>query len=446
MFFAYLEWTPILAFASIPAQYFLDMFRKTTLANGVRVITSTIEGTKAVTSLVLVKAGSRYESREINGISHFLEHMFFKGAKKYKDAKAVSEAIDGIGGDFNAFTGKEYAGYYVKVSSQHKGMALDVLSDMMLHARFDQEEIEKERGVIMEEFNMYQDTPMYQVAWNFERAIFGDQPVGWDEVGTKDVIKSLQREDFVKYKEALYTPENMVICMAGDIEHDDAVAMIEKLFPIEQTESSLHFSEFEPGLNSREKISLQTKKTEQAHLVCGVLGLPAEHKDHYALKVLSSILGGNMSSRMFLAVREAKGLAYYISCGTEDYMDTGIFYTRAGVDVNRIADAVAAICEEYDKIRKHDVSEAELKKGKEFLKGKLVLSLEDSENMAQMIARHELLYDKAKTYNEIAKEIDAVKVADVRRVAEQLLIDDALYLSVIGPYDDKAMFEKVLKY
>lgn len=422
------------------------MFRKTTLTNGVRVLTSSIEGTKAVTTLVLVKAGSRYENREINGISHFLEHMFFKGAKKFKDAKAVSEAIDSVGGDFNAFTGKEYAGYYVKLSSSHKKIALEVLSDMMLNARFDQEEIEKERGVIMEEFNMYQDTPMYQVAWNFERAIFGDQPIGWDEVGTKNVIKSLQREDFVKYKESLYNPEEMVICMAGDIEHEEAVKMIEEYFPIEKKKSTLHYNPFMPALETREKVNLQTKQTEQAHLVCGVLGLPAEHPDHYVVKVMAAILGGNMSSRMFLAVREAKGLAYYISTGTEDYLDTGIFYTRAGVDVNRITDAVTAIIEEYNTIRNVEVSESELKKGKEFLKGKLVLSLEDSENMAQMIARHELLYDKAKTYNEIAKEIDAVKVSDIKRVATELLKDDALYLSVIGPYADKAMFEKVLKF
>lgn len=421
------------------------MYRKTTLANGLRVISGKVEGTKSVTCLVLVKAGSRYETKDINGISHFLEHMFFKGAKKYKDAKAVSEAIDGVGGDFNAFTGKEYAGYYVKVSSDHKLLALDVLSDMMLHARFDQEEIEKERGVIMEEFNMYQDTPMYQVAWNFERAIFGDQPIGWDEVGTKNVIRALQRDDFVKYKEMLYMPENMVVCIAGDIEHDEAVAHAEKYFPLEKVKKGVEFSSFIPEMPS-ERISLQTKKTEQAHLVCGVLGLPAQHEDHYVLKVLSSILGGNMSSRMFLAVREAKGLAYYISTGTEDYLDTGTFYTRAGVDVNRITDAVAAIVEEYDKIRHVEITEAELKKGKEYLKGKLVLSLEDSENVAQMGARHELLYDKFKNYNEIAKEIDSVKIADIKRMAAELLTDDSLHLSVIGPYDDKGMFEKVLRF
>lgn len=420
------------------------MHRKTTLSNGLRVITDRIQGTQAVTALVLVKAGSRYEHKQINGISHFLEHMFFKGANRYKNAKAVSEAIDSVGGEFNAFTSKEYAGYYVKTAAQNMRLAMDVLSDMMLNARFDQEEIEKERGVIMEEFNMYQDTPMYQVAWNFERGMFGDQPLGWDEVGTKDVIKALQRDDFVKYKESLYVPEAMVISLAGAVDHDEVVAMVQELFPLEARKATGKFLPFEAGLPSRERVSLQTKKTEQAHVVCGVPGYAEEHPDHYVLKVLSSILGGNMSSRMFLSVREEKGLAYYISCGTEGYLDTGTFYTRAGVDVTRIKDAIVAIVEEYKKIAGEVVPESELKKAKEFLKGKLVLSLEDSESVAQMHALNELLYDKIKTLADISANIDKVTAADVKRVAEDILKDKLIQLAVIGPYEDKAEFEALL--
>ncbi len=409
-----------------------------------RVITDRIQGTQAVTALVLVKAGSRYEHKQINGISHFLEHMFFKGANRYKNAKAVSEAIDSVGGEFNAFTSKEYAGYYVKTAAQNMRLAMDVLSDMMLNARFDQEEIEKERGVIMEEFNMYQDTPMYQVAWNFERGMFGDQPIGWDEVGTKDVIKALQRDDFVAYKESLYVPEAMVISLAGAVDHDEVVAMVQELFPMEARKATGKFLPFEAGLPTRQRVSFQTKKTEQAHVVCGVPGYPEEHPDHYVLKVLSSILGGNMSSRMFLAVREEKGLAYYISSGTEDYLDTGTFYTRAGVDVTRIKDAIKAIVEEYKKIAGEVVPESELKKAKEFLKGKLVLSLEDSESVAQMHALNELLYDKIKTLADISANIDKVTAADVQRVAENILKEDLIQLAVIGPYEDKAEFEALL--
>lgn len=398
-----------------------------------------------MTALVLVKAGSRSEDKDINGISHFLEHMFFKGAERFKNAKEVSGAIDSVGGQFNAFTGKEYAGYYVKLVSEKKELAMDVLSDMMLNARFDEEEIKKERGVILEEFNMYQDTPMYQVAWNFERAMFGDQPLGWDEIGEKDIIRRLTREDFVSYKESLYTPENMILVLAGDIKHEDAVTMAEKYFPMEAVKATREHKAFEPKVDSMKQVSLQSKKTEQAHLVCGYPGIANEHPDHYVLQVLSTILGGNMSSRMFLAVREAKGLAYYISTSTEDYLDTGTVYTRAGVDVTRIDDAVRAIMEEYEKLRYVEVPEDELKKGKDYLKGTLALTLEDSERVAMMLARNELLYDNVETYADIAKGIDAVTSEDIKRVANELFVPENLHLSVIGPYEDEAHFEKVIK-
>ena len=422
------------------------MHRKTTLTNGLRVLTESLEGTKAVTALVLVQAGSRWETPEINGISHFLEHMFFKGAKKYKSPKEVSEAIDSVGGQFNAFTGKEYAGYYVKLAADKAELALDVLSDMMLHARFDDEEIEKERGVIKEEYNMYQDTPMYQVAWNFERAIFGDQPLGWDEIGTKEIIDRLNRDDFVAYKEALYMPSNMVVCLSGAVDHDEAVAMVEKYFPMEAKERDRKMANLIEGIGSEERVSLQKKNTEQSHLVCGVKAVAAEHEDYYAHKVLAAVLGGNMSSRMFQVVREEKGLAYYISCGIESYLDTGTFYTRAGVNVDQIDDAITGIIEEYDKVRLVDVPESELKKAKEFLKGTMTLALEDSETLGQLLARHELLYGEVKTFKDISALIDAVTVEDLKRVAETLFTNDALYLAVIGPYEDKERFEKLLKF
>lgn len=420
------------------------MVQKTTLDSGLRIVTETLPGTQSVTALVLTKAGSRYEHKEINGISHFLEHMFFKGAEKYKTAKDVSGAIDSVGGEFNAFTSKEYAGYYVKLAAKHKELALDVISDMLLHARFDQEEIEKERGVILEEINMYQDTPMYQVAWDFERALFGDQPLGWDEGGIKDVIRSLQRADFVEYKESLYTTGNMVVALAGAVDHEEVVALVKKYFPMEKKEPTRSMPAFQDHLPTVKRVNLGTKKTEQAHLVCGVRGLPETHPDHYVLRVLSAILGGNMSSRMFMAVREAKGLAYYISCGSEDYLDAGSFYTRAGVDVNRIDDAIKEILIEYGKIAAEPVDAAELTKAKEFLKGKLTLGLEDSEQVAQMHARNELLYDQLKTYDDIAAAVDKVTADDVHRVAQALLKPDAVHLSVIGPYDDVTRFEKLL--
>lgn len=418
--------------------------QKEIFKNGLRVVTKKLANTQSVTVLILAGAGSRYETKKLNGISHFLEHMFFKGAKKYKTAKDVSGAIDGVGGDFNAFTGKEYVGYYVKLAAKHVDTAMDVLSDMLVHSRFDPHEIDKERGVIMEEYNMYQDTPMYQVGWDFEKLMYGDQPMGWDQVGTKELIQTVTREDFVKYKKDLYTPENIVVSVAGNVSHEDACALAKKYFKFEAGKKAYPYGSLEPN-PSLERVYLQHKKTEQAHVVVGFPGYPEEHKDHYAEKVLAVILGGNMSSRMFLAVREAKGLAYYVQTSTDDYLDTGIISTRAGVDTKRAPLAVEAICTEYKKIRGEKVPAAELKKAKEYLKGKLILRLEDSEEYAHLIGKNELLHEKTESPEQIMEEIDKVTAADIARVSEDLFRPDRLRLAAIGPYEKKEEFEAALK-
>lgn len=411
--------------------------------NGLRLVTKKLSSTQSATVLILVGAGSRYETKKQNGISHFLEHMFFKGAKKYKNAKAVSEAIDGVGGDFNAFTGKEYVGYYVKLAARHLDTALDVLSDMLIHSRFDPHEIDKERGVIMEEYNMYQDTPMYQVGWDFEKLVYGDQPMGWDQVGTKELIQSVTRDDFVAYKKALYTPENLIISIAGNISHKAVHKRIQHYFHFEDGKKAYVHAPLQRN-PSRERVHLTHKKTEQAHVIVGFPAYPEEHKDHYVEKVLAVILGGGMSSRMFLGVREAKGLAYYIQTSTDDYTDSGIISTRAGVDVKRIKEAIAAIIHEYKKIRGQRIEARELKKAKEYLKGKLVLRLEDSEEYAHLIGKNELLYKKLKSPEEIIKYIDGVTAADLARVSRSLFDLSRLYLAVIGPYDKKEEFEALL--
>ena len=417
--------------------------KKETFKNGLRLVTKKLANTNSVTVLILTASGSRYETKKINGISHFLEHMFFKGAKKYKNAKEVSSAIDAVGGDFNAFTGKEYVGYYVKVASRHQNVAMDVLSDMLVHSKFDQKEIDKERGVILEEYNMYQDTPMYQVGWDFERLMYGDQPMGWDQVGTKELISSVMHDDFVKYKTALYTPDNIVISVVGNVDHDDVVKQTQKYFKFGNEKKAFEFEKLLPN-NDKSRVHLHHKKTEQAHVVVGFPAYEEEHKDHYVEKVLSVILGGNMSSRMFLAVRESKGLAYYVQTSTDDYLDTGIISTRAGVDVKRAHLAVDAICEEYRKIRGEVVPDAELTKAKEYLKGKLVLRLEDSEEYAHLIGKYELLHGEKKTPEELMESIDKVTAADVARVSEDLFQDKNLRLAAIGPYDKKEEFEAIL--
>jgi predicted Zn-dependent peptidase len=420
------------------------MFRKTTLQNGLRVVTEKLEGTKAVTILVLVGAGSRYEHEKNRGISHFLEHMFFKGAERFKDTKEVSEAIDAIGGVFNAFTGKEYAGYFVKVAGENIAVAADVLSDMMINAKFEDAEIKKERGVILEEYNMYQDTPMYQIGWNFENLIFGDQPMGWDQIGTKEFIKKVTHDDFVQYKNALYVPENAVIALAGNIDHKAAVELVEKYFVMESRRKEFEFLPLEKKDGG--KVSLKEKKTEQAHIAVGFPSYPEAHKDHWGVKLLSVILGGNMSSRMFLGVREAKGLAYYIHTSTDSYIDGGVLVTNAGVDLIRVDEAITGIIAEYKKVIDEDVPEKELKKAKSYLKGKMILNLEDSEEFAHLLAKYELLHGVLKSPDEIMKLIDKVTVEDVRRIAKDILREEVMKIAVIGPFGDEKHFEGMLKY
>ncbi len=421
------------------------MHKLVTLQSGLKVVVTPLEGTKSVTVLCLVGAGSRYEQKDINGISHFLEHMFFKGAQRYKNSAQVASAIDAVGGDFNAFTAKEYAGYYVKLASHQKEVAFDVIGDMMLSATFLPEEIDKERGVILEEYNMYQDTPMYQVGWDFERLLFGDQPMGWDQIGTKEIIQNLTRQQFLDYKHALYTAENTVISVAGHITEKEVHDLVAKYFPFKPGKRAFDFKPYQP-IQSQKRAIVQHKKTEQAHLIVGVPSVPMRHADEYVAKVLAVVLGGNMSSRMFLNVREAKGLSYYIRTSTDEYLDTGAFSTSAGVDTKRIELAVTAILEEYKKIQEAPVSEAELTKAKEFLKGKIVLRLEDSEEYAHLMGRQALLLPEVSSVEKVLKKIDAVTQKDVLRFAKEILKEENLRAALIGPYEDVARLESLLHY
>lgn len=333
----------------------------------------------------------------------------------------------------------------MKVADKHLPLALDVLADMLVHSKFDPTEIDKERGVIMEEYNMYQDTPMYQIGWDFEKLMYADQPLGWDQVGTKEVIMGVQQKDFLQYKNELYTPDNTVIAVAGNIEHDEVVDQIEKLFQFEEGKKAYEFDSVkEVAIGKR--LFLRNKKTEQAHVVVGFPSYEEEHKRHYAARLLAIVLGGNMSSRMFLSVREQQGLAYYIHSTTDDYTDTGTFSTNAGVSLERIDQAITAIIGEYTKVLSEPVPTPELKKAQEFLKGKMVLRLEDSEEYAHLLGKYELLYSKVKTPEEVMKMVDKVTAKDLMAVAQELFKEDKLRLAVIGPYEDEERFAKLLKF
>lgn len=419
-----------------------SMFTLQTLPSGLRIVTAPSQGTAAVTVLVFAGAGSRYETHAERGISHFLEHMFFKGGKKYRNTKEVSAAIDGVGGDFNAFTGKEYAGYYVKVASAEVELACDVLSDMLLHATFPPEEIEKERGVIMEEERMYQDTPMYRAGWDFEELLFGNHPLGWDTIGTEELIRGVTQKDFQKHKDDLYSAHNLVVTFAGNITPERALELGEKFFG---ALDGKHARGFEPLTQyGADKIFLRTKNTEQAHLVLGVPGLSSLDKDHFTHKLLAVILGGNMSSRMFLNIREARGLCYYIATETDNYMDAGSLSTRAGVDQTRMHEAITAIRHEYETCAKDGVTDEEVTRAKEYLKGKITLSLEDSEERAHFYGKQQLLYPQTRTIEEYLREIDAVHKDRIDALAKKILQPEELRLVVIGKEEDKEALGKLL--
>lgn len=412
------------------------------LKSGLRLLTAPSTGTAAVTVMVFAGAGSRYESRAERGIGHFLEHMFFKGGKRYPTTKDVSAAIDGVGGDFNAFTGKEYAGYYVKVAADHRELACDVISDMLLHASFPSEEIDRERGVIIEEERMYQDTPMYRAGWDFEELLFGDHPLGWDTIGTEEVIRRVTQADFRRHKEELYGINNLILAIAGNVKIADARALAERFFGALAGRTARRFPPFSHF--GEKRVYLRTKETEQAHLVLGVPGLPALHNDHFAFRLLAIALGGNMSSRMFLRIREAKGLCYYIATETDHYLDAGALSTRAGVDQRRLHEAIRAIAHEYALCRERGITDEELTRAKEFLKGKLILSLEDSEERAHYYGKQALLYPTVRDIPAYIQEIDRVDRAQVNRLAETLLRPEELRLVVIGRERDEAALRRAM--
>lgn len=420
--------------------------KRKVLSNGIRLVTIPMASFESATVLVMVGAGSRYENKKNNGISHFLEHMAFKGTKKRPSFMEVTGLIDSIGGESNAFTSKEYTGYYIKASKNNIEICLDVLSDMLQNSKLDEAEIEKEKGVIIEEINLYEDTPMRNVGDIFERLLYGDTPLGWDTAGTKEVIRSLKREDFVEYMGSLYSPTNMTIVVAGGIDEKYIEKLVNKYFS-----KMLPFNfPKAPRISEKQKtpqIALKNKKTEQAHLALGFRTVPINSPERYALSVLSSILGGGMSSRLFSEVREKRGLAYYVRAISDHYADAGSFAVTAGIDPKRIDEAIMVIISELKDLRdgKKPIKPIEFKKAKEYLKGHMVLELEDSRYVSVVYATQELLEEKLKDASEVLRKIDSVTVSDILKVAKKYFINSGLNLAVIGDFSDKKRFEKLLR-
>ena len=420
-------------------------YQKFTFKNGLRLVTVPMKNTQAVTVLVLVGAGSKYETKKINGISHFLEHMFFKGTKKRPKTIDIAGTLDKIGGGFNAFTDKEYTGYWAKVDGRHLDLAIDWVSDIFLNSKIETKEIEKERGVIIEEINMYLDEPMNYIEWLWESLLYGDQPAGWDVAGTKEVIKNIGRDDFISYLNGHYSSHNTVIAIAGNIGRAREL----------ENKIKRYFGKINTGrpkskvmvLEKQDKpqILIHEKKTDQAHLYIGFRAFDMFHQDRYILEVLGAILGGGMSSRMWISVREQRGLAYYVRSSDMLYSDSGYYATQAGVDNNRVEDAIKVILDEYRLIRNKKVGLKELRKAKDMIKGRVILSMESSSVQARFYADQELFENKILTLEQIFAKIEAVTTEDIQRVARDIFKTEKLNLALIGPFKDKSRFEKLLK-
>lgn len=414
-----------------------------TLKNGLRLQAIEMPASNVVTTLILVGAGSRYETKDISGISHFLEHMFFKGAKKYTTPKSVAEAVDSFGGAFNAFTGKEYAGYYVKSGKENTEKALDVLSDMLMHSTFNPEEIDRERGVILEEMAMYMDMPTYQISWDFEALAFGDQPLGWDQIGSRELVKTVTQKMFKDYQRELYVPENMVVTLAGAV-NEKTLDLIEKYFVFpEEHKQTRSAADFQENITT-EKIKLRAKKTEQYHLSFGVKAVSESSKEYPALCILSTLLGGNMSSRMFQNIREQQGLCYSIRTYVDEYTDTGLLTTNAGVKLSDALKAATAIRKEYDDVSQNGFSDEEFEKAKSYMIGKTDLRTEDTENVAHHFAKNQLLYSSQEGFTDWKTQIAAVKKSDVMALASRILVPENYRFAGIGPELDRAALLKIV--
>jgi predicted Zn-dependent peptidase len=370
-----------------------------------------------------------------------MEHMFFKGAEKYPDTMAVAGAIDGSGGSFNAFTGEEMVGYFVKISSKRMEIAYDVLSDMLLKSKFDSDEIQRERGVIVEEIRMHHDDPMSQVSLDYHSLILGDQPLGWDIAGTEEIVRSITRDMFLKHHERFYYGRNIVISATGDITPGQNEELCRKYFKYHEGPDAATADSFKKM--EADRVFVREKATEQAHFIFGFQTCGANHEDEPALKVMNTVLGGSMSSRLFYQIRERRGLAYYIHSSLSTYNDVGLFEVSAGVNLKKVDEALRCAVAEIDKIKAEKITDEELERAKQNIKGHTDLALEDSRRVAALYGVRELLYRKIKTPEQLAAEIDAVTTDEIHAVARKYLVNDEMKMAIIGPFAKDSTWDTV---
>ncbi|MFA5172803.1 MAG: pitrilysin family protein [Candidatus Paceibacterota bacterium] len=418
------------------------MYKRIVLDNGLRIILAPKAESQAVTVLVLVEAGSKYETKEINGLSHFLEHMCFKGTEKRPKAIDISQELDAIGAEYNAFTGQEYTGYYAKVEKKHVEKILEVVSDIYLNSTFPEKEIEKERGVIIEEINMYEDLPMRRVGELFTTLLYGDQPAGWDIAGRKEVIKVLKRDDFINYREKHYVAKGTAVIIAGNFNEEEIVSRVKEKFSSVSLDKK-GGKEKTTEEQKEPKAMVYNKKSDQTHLIVGVRAFSIFDERRKALSVISEVLGGGMSSRLFQKVRDELGAAYYVRAEADLFTDHGYFGVAAGIDNKRIKEVTEAILGEFRKLKEEEVPETELNKVRDRISGKQAISLETSDDLAEFFGIQEVLQKEIETPEEMVEEIRKVGQKEIKELANEIFKEENLNMALIGPFEKD--FEEEIK-
>ena len=421
----------------------LSTFQKTTLDNGLRIVTSEMPHTRSVSINVYIGVGSRYETPEQAGISHFIEHMVFKGTERRPTPFEISATIEGTGGVINAGTEHELTVYWVKVAQTHFEESLDLLMDMLRNSLYEQEGIEKERMVVIEELSMINDYPSYRVDALIDEMLWPDHPLGRDIGGTKESVTAISRDMMLEHMARYYTPSNIVVSVAGNVPHEQVVQQVETLsngWPIFEPEGWSPFTHTQ----SEPQLSLEYRKTEQAHLSIAFPGVSLVHPDRYALDILSVILGEGMSSRLFVEVREKEGLAYDVHSGVTHFQDCGAFVVTAGVDPSRVYSAVEKILAEVGSLR-DGVPEDELEKAKRLISGRLLLRMEDTRAVSGWMGNQETLLGRILDLDDVVERVNGVTLEELRRVANDILVTDKLNMAVVGPCRGKLRLQRLLK-
>lgn len=410
-----------------------------------RIITIPMKENPTTTVLVLVETGSKYENKQNNGISHFLEHMCFKGTSRRPTAFDITRELDAIGAQYNAFTSHEYTGYYAKSDYKNLDTILDVVSDMYLNPVFPEKEIEKEKGVIIEELNMYQDLPRSIVSDEFFKILYGDHPAGWDVGGTKEVVQKIQRTDFIDYRNKHYVASATTIVVSGKINEKEVVKKVLKAFK----DIGVWKKEGKEKVLENQKtpqVVVHYKETDQTHIILGVRSFNTYNKYNPIIMVMDAVLSGGLSSRLFQKLRDEMGICYYVGSDNSEFTDHGFFSVASGVDSKRVKEAITAILAEMNKIKNSLVKSEELNKAKQHLIGSLNLGLESSNSLAMYYGMQEVLRKDIKKPEDIIKEIKAVTADEIKFVAERIFKDEGLNLAIVGKFKDDKEFKEVLHF